>query len=52
MDWIEQLFGMSPDARDGSLEALIVTVCCALVLALILGRFRSRLLRWPERPKH
>ena len=52
MDWIEQLLGMSPDGGDGSLEALIVFACSALVLFLLLARFRSRARQWLERPKH
>jgi hypothetical protein len=51
MDWIEQLFGISPDGGDGSLEALIVTACCAIVLLIILGYFRRPLRQWLEGPK-
>ena len=40
MDWIEQLFGISPDGGDGSLEALIVAGFCTIVVTLIALRFR------------
>jgi hypothetical protein len=35
MDWIEKIFGWNPDNGDGSFEAIIVAVCCFVVLALI-----------------
>jgi hypothetical protein len=35
MDWIEQLFGFSPDGGDGTTEALIVFVCCLVLAAVI-----------------
>src|SRR5437870_4495560 len=40
MDWIERLFGISPDGGDGSLEALIVAACCTVVVVLIVLSFR------------
>jgi hypothetical protein len=37
MDWIEQLFGVSPDGGDGGLERLIA-VAAALVLVALASR--------------
>jgi hypothetical protein len=37
MDWIEKIFGMSPDNGDGSTEAVIVTVSCAIALIIIVA---------------
>jgi hypothetical protein len=37
MDWIERLFGVSPDGGDGSTEMLYLVAGVAIV-ALILGR--------------
>jgi hypothetical protein len=37
MDWIEQLFGLSPDGGDGSIEALIAFVF-TLALAVTIWR--------------
>jgi hypothetical protein len=47
MDWIEQLFGISPDGGDGSTEAIIVAVCCTIVVMLIV--FRQPLRRFLRR---
>lgn len=38
MDWIEKLFGFSPDGGDGTTEALIVLACCAALAAVIVWR--------------
>ena len=38
MDWIEQLFGFSPDGGDGSAELLIVLACCVALAAVIVWR--------------
>ncbi len=38
MDWVERLFGLSPDNGDGSFELLIVLI---VVLVLLLA-FRQR----------
>ncbi len=35
MDWIEQLFGLSPDGGDGTTETLVVFVCCLVLEAVI-----------------
>jgi hypothetical protein len=35
MDWIEQLFGISPDGGDGTTEAMIVVVV-GIAIAVIL----------------
>ena len=37
MDWIEKIFGISPDNGDGSTEAMIVTVTCLIVLAIVVA---------------
>ena len=37
MDWIERLFGISPDGGDGSTEMLYL-VAAAAIVALVLGR--------------
>jgi hypothetical protein len=38
MDWIEQLFGLSPDGGDGSAEVLIVLACCIVLAGVIVWR--------------
>jgi hypothetical protein len=35
MDWIEELFGISPDAGSGTLEALIAGAAVAVILGVI-----------------
>ena len=35
MDWIEDLFGISPDAGTGTLEALIAGAVVAVILGFI-----------------
>jgi hypothetical protein len=37
MDWIERLFGVSPDGGDGSTEMLYLVAAVAIVV-LIFGR--------------
>ena len=37
MDWIEELFGISPDAGSGTLEALIGGAVVAVILAVFFG---------------
>lgn len=37
MDWIEQLFGISPDAGSGTLEALIAGAIVAVSLGIALS---------------
>jgi hypothetical protein len=36
MDWLEQLFGISPDAGNGTLEALVADAIVAVVLGVAL----------------
>jgi hypothetical protein len=46
MDWIETLFGVSPDGGDGSTEALIVVACMIAVPMLVVAlssKLRSKL---------
>jgi hypothetical protein len=43
MDFIERLFGISPDGGDGSLEALYVIAVMAIIAAVV---FRRPLRRW------
>jgi hypothetical protein len=42
VDWIEQIFGFSPDGGDGSTEALIV-VACTIALATLIVAFSPKL---------
>jgi hypothetical protein len=42
VDWIEELFGISPDAGNGTLEALIAGAVVAVILGVIFAvRARS-----------
>jgi hypothetical protein len=38
MDWIEKLFGFSPDGGDGSAELLVVLACCIALAGVIIWR--------------
>jgi hypothetical protein len=38
MNWIEALFGLSPDNGDGSFETTIVLSLTALVMVLLMWR--------------
>jgi hypothetical protein len=42
MDWIEKLFGWSPDNGDGSFEAVIVALCGFVVVSVILATPAAR----------
>ena len=44
MDWIEELFGISPDAGSGTLEALIAGALVAVILGAFFG-LRARIAR-------
>jgi hypothetical protein len=48
MDWIEELFGISPDAGSGTLEALIAGAVVAVLLGLIFA-IRARTARTSEK---
>jgi hypothetical protein len=38
MDWIETLFGVSPDGGDGTTEAAIIFACVVVLGAVIVMR--------------
>jgi hypothetical protein len=38
MDWIEQLFGFSPDDGDGTAEVMIVFAACVIIGIVIYAR--------------
>jgi hypothetical protein len=38
MDWIEKLFGFSPDGGDGSTELFVVLVCSTVLALAIICR--------------
>jgi len=44
MDWIEELFGISPDAGSGTLEATIAAAVVLVVLGIVF-RIRARVAR-------
>jgi len=48
VDWIEELFGISPDAGTGTLEALIAGAILAVILGIIFA-VRSRNARVSEK---
>ena len=48
MDWIEELFGISPDAGSGTLEALIAGAVVAVILGVIFAA-RTRASRVSEK---
>ena len=48
VDWIEELFGISPDAGTGTLEALIAGAVVAVILGVVFT-LRSRTARQTER---
>jgi hypothetical protein len=48
MDWIEELFGISPDAGSGTLEALIAGAVVAVTLGVVFA-VRTRGAHAPEK---
>ena len=38
MDWIETLFGWSPDGGNGTTELLVVLACCVALAGVIVWR--------------
>jgi hypothetical protein len=48
VDWIEELFGISPDAGTGTLEALIAGAVVAVILGVIFA-VRARNARVSEK---
>lgn len=45
MDFIERIFGLSPDGGSGSLEAMLVTLPLVIVGLAVIFRSNSRLRR-------
>jgi hypothetical protein len=48
MDWIEQLFGVSPDGGSGALEAVYYAVFAFTIVVLVRWRAVRRRNRSPE----
>jgi hypothetical protein len=46
MDFIERLFGVSPDGGDGSTEVIYVAAIAIIVAALAYARYRTTKKRW------
>ncbi len=54
MDWIEKLFGISPDGGDGSAEVLVVLAFCIVLAGIIVWRIpalRASARRIFQRPR-
>ena len=49
MDFIERIFGISPDGGDGTLEALWIAV---IALVVGVGLARKPLTRWLKQRRH
>ena len=48
MDWIEQIFGISPDGGDGSTEMLYVVAAVAVAAVIYWRVFLFRRVRKPH----
>lgn len=46
MDWIERLFGFSPDGGDGTIEFAIVAVATLCAAAAVASHPRARQAIW------
>ena len=48
MDFIERLFGVSPDNGDGSAELLVIGAVVVVLFVIAIRRWRSRRLTPPS----
>jgi hypothetical protein len=45
MNWLEAIFGISPDGGDGSTETMLLVAGVSVLAVLLLGRI-SKVRRW------